>query len=1084
MNIGEMFEKPIDRDIKGVIKVGQTDNDTIFQELNEYVVTEELRKHFSDFFSAYSKGIDNPTDDIGVWISGFFGSGKSHFLKILSYLLDSNLEVKNPENPNIIRKPIDFFDEDNKIDDSIVIADMRKSISVDTDVVLFNIDSKSSNSESIKDKILDVFVKVFNEMRGYCTEYPFLAYLEEELDNENKYIEFKSTFKSITGDDWVDVRDDYYFITDEIIETITNIGFMDFDAAKNWVDKAEDNYSISIEKFAKKIEEYCLSKGNNHHIVFLVDEVGQYIGEDTGLMLNLQSLTEELGTKSHGKAWIVVTSQQNIDDLVNVKGQDFSKIQGRFKTRLSLSSANVDEVIRKRILLKNNLALDTLEADYPIKESTLKNIFTFKDSAEMKNYKDANDFASIYPFVPYQFNLLQSVLTSIREHGASGKHLAEGERSMLALFQESAINVMDENEGVLVPFNKFYDALSKFIDHTHSSVIIKAGNNDHLNDFDVEVLKVLFLIKYVKELKSNVENITTLMIDSIDVDKIDLSKKVESSLKRLVNETLVQNNGGIYSFLTNEEQDINREIKNEIIESGDILNRASIIIYNDLYNSNKYSYNNRYNFAFNKAVDNFDYGQSKNDIGVRVITPYYEFPNSLSEQTKFSYESADLYNNTLKALSEEKNEIILYLGSDVEVMDEIREVLQIEKYMRKNATEMKPQLKATKQEELQEKINRISVFLEDALKNSDVYIGGSKENIVEKNLEGRLNDAFHKLIDKVYHKLNYMGGFAPDKSDISKTLNESSQESFFEEHQSNNALNDLNEYIKMQSKLHNKPSLKEVLDRFKSVPYGFVDLDVEWLVAKLFAQKRISLSKNNDNISLINTDINLLLNYLTEKKYSEKILLSIKEEIPTRYIKSAKDILKEVFSENINCQDPDSIKDKFLLLSNEKKQYIDGYLNKYDYNEYYPGKNILKEFNEELLNILGQKSDNQFYKYIFDNEEDENYLTYYIKKDKDLVGLVYLFRERYYLTYNAIINVLYFDIDNIEKKDKLLTKIFNDVIDKWEPFEISFVADGESEHELLDFNGFKSYPIGNGKSLMSKEVRERKYVRKRSNSNK
>ncbi len=157
--------------------------------------------------------------------------------------------------------------------------------------------------------------------------------------------------------------------------------------------------------------------------------------------------------------------------------------------------------------------------------------------------------------------------------------------------------------------------------------------------------------------------------------------------------------------------------------------------------------------------------------------------------------------------------------------------------------------------------------------------------------------------------------------------------------------------------------------------------------------------------------------------------------------------------------------------------------------------NFLKKFytstdkKEHLMdkltkNFLNEKVLNKILNEMIKNEEDENYLTYYIKKDKDLVGLVYLFRERYYLTYNAIINVLYFDIDNIEEKDKLLTKIFNDVIDKWEPFEISFVADGESEYELLDFNGFKSYPIGNGKSLMSKEVRERKYVRKRSNSNK
>lgn len=162
MKIGEMFEKPIDREINGVIKVGQNDEENIYQELNEYVVTDELRKHFKEFFAAYNNSLNTQTDKIGVWITGFFGSGKSHFLKILSYILDSELEVETIDNPNEIRRPIDFFKEDKKIEDPIVIADMINASNVSTDVILFNIDSKSSNSESEKDKILDVFLKEKN----------------------------------------------------------------------------------------------------------------------------------------------------------------------------------------------------------------------------------------------------------------------------------------------------------------------------------------------------------------------------------------------------------------------------------------------------------------------------------------------------------------------------------------------------------------------------------------------------------------------------------------------------------------------------------------------------------------------------------------------------------------------------------------------------------------------------------------------------------------------------------------------------------------------------------------------------------
>lgn len=195
MQIENMFQKDINRKIKGVITVDKSE-DLIYQELEEYVVTNELFKHFTKFFSNYAEGIRNPTVDMGVWISGFFGSGKSHFLKILSYLLDSNLVVKG-------KKPIDFFKEDEKIKDPVVMGNMESATKVDTDIILFNIDSKSAiKSNSDKDSILNVFVKVFNEMRGYCVDKPYLADFEKRLDEEGKYESFKEEYFSLTNKSW------------------------------------------------------------------------------------------------------------------------------------------------------------------------------------------------------------------------------------------------------------------------------------------------------------------------------------------------------------------------------------------------------------------------------------------------------------------------------------------------------------------------------------------------------------------------------------------------------------------------------------------------------------------------------------------------------------------------------------------------------------------------------------------------------------------------------------------------------------------------------------------------------------------
>ena len=674
MNIGEMFAKPIDREMKGVIKVGQDDNANIKQELEEYVVTRELQKHFRDFFDSYKRGITGNTDKMGVWISGFFGSGKSHFLKILSYLLE-NKTVNG-------KTALEYFEEDSKIKDRMVLADMRLTATVPTDVVLFNIDSKGEQSgKQDKDAIVSVFLKVFNEMQGFCGAIPFLADLERKLSEEGRYEEFKEKFEDSFGTEWTEARNDFDFIQDDIVEVLSDMDFMSEEAARNWCERATTEYSISIERFADLVKRYIDRKGNNHHVVFLVDEIGQYIGDDSKLMLNLQTVTEDLGTACQGKAWIIVTSQQDIDSITKTKGNDFSKIQGRFDTRLSLSSANVDEVIRERVLKKTESANETLFLFYDDKETIIKNLILFNDGVEKKLYENRRNFAEVYPFIPYQFNLLGSVLTSIRTHGASGKHLAEGERSMLALFKESAVRVMEYDPGTIVPFHMFYDALEQFLDHSHKGVISRALDNDYLNPnhteecFDVNVLKTLFMIKYVKEIKANLENITSLMVSNVNDDRIELSGKVEDALKRLVRQTLVQKNGDLYVFLTDEEQEINIAIKNQPVDPGEITAKVSELIFDGLFDEKKYRYpafSGRYAFGFNQLVDDKPYkaGQS-HDITLKILTPNSD---EISDEV------------TMRMLSAQSRCVLVVLPDDRTFLDEIQSSLQIEKFIRFDAT--------------------------------------------------------------------------------------------------------------------------------------------------------------------------------------------------------------------------------------------------------------------------------------------------------------------------------------------------------------------------------------------------------------
>lgn len=959
-----MFAKPIDRDIKGVIKVGQADEENIKQELEEYVVTREMQKHFSDFFASYKRGINGSTDKMGVWISGFFGSGKSHFLKILSYLLENKVVDG--------KKAFDYFADDKKITDSMVLADMQLAASVSTDVVLFNIDSKSDTSgKQSKDAIVSVFLKVFNEMQGFCGAIPFLADLERELTEANRYEEFKQKFEEDYGKPWIESRNKFDFIQDSVVDVLSEMEYMSEAAARNWCEKATEPYNISIEAFSKMVKEYIDKKGNNHHVVFLIDEVGQYIGDDSKLMLNLQTVTEDLGTACKGKAWIIVTSQQDIDAIakdMGLRSNDFSKIQGRFDTRLSLSSANVDEVIKKRVLEKTDTANETLHLLYEQKATIIKNLVVFNDGVEKKLYTDEKDFAAVYPFIPYQFNLLGDVLTSIRKHGASGKHLSEGERSMLALFKESAVKVKDDETGVLVPFNVFYDALHQFLDHSHKGVISRAADNESINPdqdedcFNVNVLKALFMIKYVKEITANIDNIVSLMVDNIDTDRIALKKKVEEALKILMRQTLIQKNGDIYVFLTDEEQEINREIESQAVEMAEVIAKVSELIFEDIFVDKKYrypSFNGRYNFAFNQVVDDRPYKANQNhDVGVHVLTPNSEYGAN---------------ETTLRMMSGQGKEVLVVLPNDSEFMEEIRNALKIEKYLRTSSTETMTkheQIKEAKRAEMRERNANARLFLIEAMKDADIYVNGDKAEISAKDVSSRINEALGRLVTTVYHKLPYIDT-AMNEANIVGLFKSSKQQTLTLDGDlpaNENALRDVLDYIGINSQAHTKTSMKTLMDRFMKAPYGFVEDDVEWLVAKLFKNGDIAFTLNGTSVTVLNKTADEIVRYITKKEYVDKLMTERREKASDVQKKSVREVAKELFNISTLSDEDDGMMQSFQNYSKnlagdlEKIEIMQG-------EKLLPGKRVVAAGKKMLRDVALIQSPTEFFDKVH-NERD------------------------------------------------------------------------------------------------------------------
>jgi hypothetical protein len=843
--IKNLFTRPINRSINGVIKADQDDAESVWQELDEYVITRELDQHLRSFFESYLAALDNPqaaSDRIGVWISGFFGSGKSHFLKILSYLLEN----KRVSNASESRQAIDFFER--KIADPMLAADIKRAVAADTDVLLFNIDSKADSGDG-RDAILRVFLKVFNERLGFCGDHPHIAHMERYLDEQGKFGDFKQAFADASGSTWEEERDAYHFQVEALATALSQTLGQEIKDADAWVERFESDFNLNVESFAKWVKDYLNKRGKDQRIVFLVDEVGQFIGQDTHLMLSLQTITEELGVICGGRAWVLVTSQEDIDAVLGEvrasKANDFSKIQGRFKTRLSLSSGNVDEVIQRRLLDKHAEPKDALRLIYREKADILRNQLSFSNTGRTyKAFTDEDDFAAVYPFVPYQFQLVQRIFESIRKAGATGTHLARGERSLLDAFQSAAKAVSENTIGVLVPLHRFYPSIEGFLEGVVKSTIDNAASNLSLQDFDTLVLKTLFLIRYVDEIKGNVDNLITLFIDEIDADRQKLRKQIEDSLQRLEKETLVSRNGDDFFFLTNEERDISREIKEVDLTSADEARELGQLLFDEaLRGQRKFRFpDNGKDFGLNRQCDLHPLGNRVDgDLLISVISPLVDDRDTWSEQ------------RCILESSQGESSVLLRLDDERDLARELRLYLQTDKFItRKNDGTLPHNTKRILQdraEENRQRRQRLSASVDRLLREAEVYVAGNKLETKASSAPMLAEEALDYLVRNTFNKLSYIQHLSSDpQKEIQALLAtpltpglglESTGEA------NPRALKEVSQHIELLASQSRRIVLHDLAEsHYGRRPYGWPEWETVLLVVRLLLKGEVSLIGN------------------------------------------------------------------------------------------------------------------------------------------------------------------------------------------------------------------------------------------------
>jgi hypothetical protein len=937
MRIRDMFERDINRNINGVVQV--SDERSVAQELDEYVVTSELRRHFSDFFDAYTEALDTPTDRIGVWVSGYFGSGKSHFIKILSYLL---------ENPVVAgKRAIDYFE--GKIQDPLVAAQVRRAAEVPTESLLFNVDAKGGGwkeGDTSKTALLRTFARVFYDHLGfYGTDYK-LATFEKMIDDKGATQRFRESYERIAGTAWLEDRDAYEFHSEEIAQAASEAAGLSAGDVEKWID-SDSQVTLSPEDLVADIKSYVdgrkAEEGGSFRLLFMADEVGQFIGSDTNLMLNLQTIVELLGSECMGSVWVVVTSQEAIDEMRTIVENDFSKIQGRFATRLSLSSTSVDEVIKRRVLAKNDAAVAELRGEHSRESAVLRNLFSFEHSeGDLCGYLGERDFVDTYPFAGYQFTLMPEVLNQIRLHGYSGKHISTGERSMLSAFQESAQTIADKEDGALVPFWRFFDTLERQLDHGVKQVFERcrraAKNRQGLQPWDVDVLKALYLVVYIpQQIEPSASNVAILMADSIDVDTLALRESVKESLERLCEQNYVSRSGGRYTYLTDQQQDVEREIRATQIDSSDVLERIKGIIFDDLYTQTKLR-KGANDFPIDCYVDESPHGRSQNGMRLDIIT----VANELSEVP-----DAELAMRS-------SGQALVVLSSESDYYDLVQGAAKVRRYVqginRETLPDEKRKFVEAKQRQASEDVKAAKELISQAIVSARTAVDGQLVSVPATTAKSKLDAVLDLLASSVFTKADLVDKPLSEPAQLEQALSGRTQTALDPSDAPNaRAAEDMSRYLDAQDRTHQSVNFDDLQRHYQEKPYGWRQDDVSLVLALLVGQQKATVSYAGATLPSRDPK---LKQYLTNQSSFAKITVKIRKGVPTHIITGAKQLLREIDRQAQIPGDEDGLVEAIAHSLANIGERCGALKKRYRMGRPYPGEDVVREVSDDVEKLL------------------------------------------------------------------------------------------------------------------------------------
>jgi hypothetical protein len=483
---------------------------------------------------------------------------------------------------------------------TVMVSDMNdlvawiKTATIDT--ILFNIGTVHNARGEANRVFLDVFWNEFNAFRGYNKQNLALAqYFEKTLNNRGVFDQFKASVKE-DGFDW-DTQAVELATTelDYILEKGKElVPTMSIDIIRRKIE--QDSITLSVETFMAELKEYLADKGDNYRLIFMADEVSQFIDKRKGLLLQLQEIMTNMHNTTEDKIWLACTAQQDLSEVVqscdiNEASEDYGKIMGRFQVKISLKGTNTEYITQKRILDKNGSGEVTLGELYDSKKDALNTQFNLP--AGYHKFENQRQFIDYYPFVPYQFTLMTKVFDAFVTQDYVDREVSGSERSIIKVTHSTAKDTKDQAVGDLVSFDQFFNGMFQGSLKTKALKTIEVATKvieEYSGDkeFAMRVLNILFMICNMAEedkvvFAANVDNISCLLMRDIDTNKLALKNKVQLILNYLCDSNIIRietSRNGVesYNFYSEDERKVADAIKGESIDRDTMATQLAGII--------------------------------------------------------------------------------------------------------------------------------------------------------------------------------------------------------------------------------------------------------------------------------------------------------------------------------------------------------------------------------------------------------------------------------------------------------------------------------------------------------------------------